>query len=156
MIGVIQMFTKLTSKLGLMFGLLLITSMSMVACSNDDSSSPAGPQLNPAATAVSGEYTSQYRWGGQNGAWRGQSSLTVLPDGSVVYGKTQIINPTFGEDALSWSRSDGNAQSASVTFQDSDNRAYYWQDKGSVSKRNFTGWLQNPGEGKLDFRGLIQ
>ena len=157
MIGVFQMFKLTSSKLGLIFGLLLLASLNMVACSSDeDNNSPMGPQTNPIAAANAGTYDTHYRWGGASGAWRAPSTVTVNNDGTVFYGTTQIINPTFGPDALSWSLADGNRQNAAVTFQATDNRDYYWRDKGSVSKRNFTGWLQNPGEGKLDFRGLIQ
>jgi len=156
MIGETQMFKLTTSKLGLIFGLLMLASMNMIACSENGDDNPMAPSLNPVAAANAGQYDTHYRWGGASGAWRGPSTLTVSPDGTVFYGSTEIINPTFGPDALSWSLADGNKQNAAVTFQASDNRDYYWRDKGSVSKRNFTGWLQNPGEGKLDFRGLIK
>ena len=141
----------------LIIALLGLMSMNMVACSSSDSNNNAmGPQTNPQAQALAGVYESNYRWGGQSGAWRGPVTLTINVDGSVYYGSTEIINPIFAPKSLSWTIADGNKNQASVTFQDSDNRAYYWSDKGSVSKQNFTGWLQNPGEGKLDYRGLIK
>lgn len=140
----------------LMVAFLGLTSMGMVACSSSDDNNAMGPQTNAAARAVAGVYESNYRWGGQSGLWRGPVTLTINGDGTVFYGSTEIINPTFGPDALSWSLADGNRNQAAVTFQASDNRAYYWSDKGNVTEKNFTGWLQNPGEGKLDYRGLIQ
>jgi hypothetical protein len=147
--------TKSISSL-LIVALLGLMSMNMVACSNNDSNSNAmGPQPNP-VQAISGVYESNYRWGGASGSWHGPVTLTINVDGTVYYGMTQIVNPTFGPNTLSWLIADGNKNQAAVVFTDSDDNSYFWADKGTVNERNFTGWVQNPGEGKLDYRGLIK
>ncbi len=146
---------KRTSKSNRLMALLIAAVMTtgVIGCSSSKSDNAMGPQTNPQAQAIAGTYVSQYRWGGANGLWRGPADLAVQADGKVFYGTTEIMNPQIGDHSLAWSTADGNANSASVTFQESDNRDYYWRDK-SANTMNFTGWLQNPGEGKLDFRGL--
>src|SRR5690606_16973084 len=103
-----------------------------------------GPQTHPEAHALAGVYESNYRWGGASGLWRSAIELTVNSDGTVFYGQTEIINPTFGPNSLAWTMADGNKNQAAVTFKDSDDNAYFWADKGKVTARNFSGWLQNP------------
>ena len=146
---------KCTNKTNRLMALLTaaVLTTGMIGCSSGDTDSPTGPQVNPQANAIAGTYTAEYRWGGASGLWRAPADLVVQADGKVFYRGTEIMKPQFGTSTLAWSMADGNPHNAGVTFQDSDNRDYYWRDK-AASRRNFTGWLQNPGEGKLDFRGL--
>jgi len=144
-------------KLGSMMlvAVLVASPLLIVSCSGD--SNPTGSSSQPSMSpALSGTYDTNYRWGGASGLWRGSEKLVVANDGSVTYGSTLIKNPDVTDSTIAWLMADGNPQSAAITFRGSDNNAYYWSDKGSVSKRSFTGWKQNPGEGKLDFRGLIE
>ena len=146
---------KRIHKMNRLTALLIAAVMTtgVIGCSGNNTDNPMDSQVNPQAKAIAGTYLSQYRWGGADGLWRGPADLTVNADGTVTYGSKVIMNPQFGDHSLAWSMADGNAQNAAVTFQDSDNSDYYWRDK-AATKMNFTGWLQNPGEGKLDFRGL--
>lgn len=136
------------------FAMIAVIALMSVSCSGDKDPVSSGPEMGPAA-AMTGDYTSHYRWGGANGLWRGATPFVVTASGEVTYGSTKIINPTIGTNTISWVMADGNRQNGAIQFQESNDSDYFWRDKGTVNKRNFTGWIQNPGEGKLDFRGLL-
>jgi len=135
---------------------LAVMALMCVSCSSDDDNPTAPQSLTPALDSKVGVYTTHYRWGGANGAWRGQSTFEVKATGEVYYGSTQIVMPTIADSTITWSVADGNSRNGGITFQESSTSDFFWRDKGGVTKRNFTGWIQNPGEGPLDFRGLIQ
>lgn len=127
-----------------------------VGCSKESNPVSSDSKVVAEAADIAGTYNTNYRWGGANGLWRGPSTLTVTKQGEVTYGTTQIIKPIFGEDLISWTMADGNSTNAAIHFEDESSSDYFWRDKGGVKDLNFTGWIQNPGEGKLDFRGLIK
>ena len=148
---------KTLSRTVHMLSLLMVAMMAFlfVSCGSDDN--PTGPKasLTPAET-MAGSYVSNYRWGGASGLWRGSNMLVITSDGKVSYQNKEIINPTITNDQISWLMADGNSQNAQMTYHLSSDDDFFWRDKGGVNERNFTGWIQNPGEGKLDFRALIQ
>lgn len=131
---------------------LAIAALMTVSCSKDDNPMAPKNDGNPFA----GSYISNYRWGGASGLWRGATPLEITKKGEVTYGGTLIKKPVFTEYTLVWTIADGNRQNASMKFAPRHDSDFYWRDKGgSVDDENFTGSIQNPGEGPLDFRALI-
>jgi len=136
--------------------LAIMGLIAAIGCSKDSDSNPVSPASNiiPEAAENAGSYSTNYRWGGANGLWRGPSTLSVTNEGVVTYGTTAIIKPVFENDKITWTMADGNKTNASIKFESESNSDYFWRDHGGVKDRNFTGFIQNPGEGPLDFRGL--
>jgi len=131
---------------------LAIVALMAVSCSKDDN--PVAPKDD--GHPFTGSYISNYRWGGASGLWRGSAYLEISKKGEVTYGGTLIKKPVFTESTLVWTIADGNKQNASMKFAPHHDSDFYWRDKGGgVDDENFTGSIQNPGEGPLDFRALI-
>lgn len=146
-----------TRKLAAVLGLALL-AMVCISCSGDDNpvNSNSAPTGNPSFVKFQGNYVTNHRWGGAGGTWVYSIPMEITSMGEVFYNGKQIKNPVFGGNELSWSRADSNATNAWMVVQDSSSASFFWSDKGSVDKRCAMGWIQNAGEGKLDFRGLIQ
>ena len=115
--------------------LALFSLVAAIGCSKDSKDNPMSSSV-PEAAQHAGTYTTNYRWGGANGLWRGSTPLTITANGDVTYGGTKIINPTFGNDRLSWSMADGNHTNADVNFKTKDDSDFFWRDYGSVDKMN--------------------
>jgi len=101
----------------------------------------------------SGSYTTAVKWGGASGTWSNFGILTITFTTVVTFNGTQIISPTWKADTLSWTTAAGNAGNAKITFMSSSSESYYWD--APVEGRLFQGAYQNPGEGWVDFRGIV-
>lgn len=146
------MLKKLNSLSNLTKVLVIaVVALMAVSCSKDDN--PMAPKDD--GNKFAGSYISNYRWGGASGLWRGNTPLGITKKGEVTYGTTKIVKPSFTDSTLSWSMADGNKQNAGMTFSQHNNSDFYYRDKGSVEVKNFTGFIQNPGEGPLDFRAVL-
>ncbi|MBD3402837.1 hypothetical protein GF420_08070 [candidate division GN15 bacterium] len=143
------------SNLALILGVAMLT-MVCVSCSDDSDPVSSTPQATGPIDRMEGVYSTNHRWGGASGAWRYNIEMDIRSNGEVYYAGTQITNPTMRGDSLFWSMSDGNATNAAMVFAESSSADFFWRDKGSVNKRCAMGWIQNPGEGPLDFRGLLK
>ncbi|MGH7620008.1 MAG: hypothetical protein ACREPM_22570 [Gemmatimonadaceae bacterium] len=108
----------------------------------------------PTAFAWTGTYTTATKFGGATGTWQPDASIEITADGRVIRGGTVIQNPTITADQIVWSLSDGNSTSAELDFTAQSSSTYFWS--APVSGRLFQGWIQSSGNGKLDFRGLVQ
>lgn len=144
-----------TGKLAVILGLSAI-SMVCVSCSKDDDpmSSNNMPQVSPKVALTYGTYVTNHRWGGASGLWRYSIPMEVTPTGEVYYNGKQIIMPTLSATEISWTMADGNTTNAWMEFAQGSDADFFWRDSVKVDKRCAMGWIQNPGEGKLDFRGL--
>lgn len=120
----------------------------LAACSSSDSdTTPAYPWA--------GTYGAEHRWGGASGTWYSDQDVVITEAGEVFRGTVAIVNPTFGTNALSWATADGNATNADLAFADASTSAYYW-GAGGHTGRLFEGRIQYPGEGYLDYRGVLR
>ncbi len=119
----------------------------LAGCGDDETTAPENPWT--------GTYTSATKFGGATGTWVAFQDMEVTPTGEVVLGGVTIKNPTFTGNSLSWAIADGNAGDANVTFKTSSESSYYWENP-PVGGKLFEGSYQNPGEGPLDFRGIVQ
>ena len=148
---------KSTRTMAVVLGLAAL-SMVCVSCSKDDNpmNSSSAPQGSAIASKMQGSYVTNHRWGGATGLWRYSIPMEISSMGDVMYNGKQIVNPVFTDSTLGWSMSDGNSTNALMKFAETSDDPFFWSDKGSVSKRCAMGWIQNPGEGRLDFRGLTQ
>jgi hypothetical protein len=131
----------------------LAAATTLAACED----SPTGPE---------GEQTGEpYRWaatyaaaekfGGAAGTWRATTDVMVTADRRVMVGNTEIVNPQIGESTISWSMQDGNRTNASLQLLTESTSDYFWGNVG-VAGKLFQGWIQYPGQGKLDYRGLAR
>lgn len=135
--------------------ILLILPLLALASGCSDDNDPTAPPTPSFGEQWAGDYTSNVRWGGANGTWRNAPGLIVTTDGTVIYGGRTIENPTIDGDRLSWSRADGNAYNAEITFHSDHSSDFFWRDSGgSITGKVFTGSRQSAGEGPLDFRGM--
>ncbi len=136
---------------------LFLLALCVGACGDDD----AGP-VEPAAPAVSrwiGTYTGEARFGAANGTWGngGTFRLAVAPTGVVTVAGTELRALTYDSVAavLRWQIADGNTTNGEVTFHSTLTSDFFFRDQpGGTGGRGFTGWIQRPGEGRLDYRGL--
>lgn len=128
---------------------LLLTSVVLAGC-DKASMGPDGGGYTWAGTYATGQ-----KWGGASGTWRASGDLEILDDRRVIHRGTEIVNPQVGDASVSWTMADGNDTNASFTLMDSSDSVYFWGDHGA-SGRLFQGWIQYPGEGKLDYRGHMR
>jgi hypothetical protein len=101
----------------------------------------------------SGSYTLAVKFGGASGSWSGYGTLTVTSAADIQMNGVAIISPTWQADTLSWTIAAGNAGNATITFMTSSSDGYYWDVP--VQGKLFQGAYQNPGEGWVDFRGIV-
>lgn len=95
------------------------------------------PQEDMNLSVIFSAYT---RWGGNNGKWERISDMTLTSLGYVYWGKTALLNVNVHDDqSFSWTREGGNSTNGRVWIKESQ----------------LSGWVQYPGEGKLDFRGEV-
>jgi hypothetical protein len=101
-----------------------------------------------------GSYVSATKFGGASGTWNAAGVLVVGSSTDIQWNAVAIVNPTWQADTLSWAIADGNAGNAKIAFKTSSSDAYYWD--APVQGKLFEGAYQNPGEGWVDFRGIVQ
>lgn len=101
-----------------------------------------------------GVYKCGVKWGGERGTWKNHTDLTYTQDKQILLGSTKINNVKIDGNNISWPF-DGNSNSAGFTFMQSSDQQYYWPE-GKQTKKLFQGWYQDPGSGKVDYRGLIK
>jgi hypothetical protein len=131
------------------FASIMMVAAAMAACESPTDTETAD-QYRWAAS-----YNAATKWGGVNGAWRSASTLEITADRRVLLGNNYIINPQVGESTISWSMADGNGTNASIQLLVESSSTYFWGDVG-VAGKLYQGWIQYPGEGKLDYRGLAR
>ena len=105
------------------------------------------------AHSWTGTYSIATKFGGETGTWSDAGHLTLTWPTGVELNATQILNPTWQADTLSWTIADGNAGNARIAFKSSSSATYYWD--APVEGKLFEGAYQNPGEGWVDFRGIV-
>ncbi len=137
-----------TRKAGLLS--LLLASAALGGCDK----SSMGPEPEPQSYAWAGTYATAQKWGGASGTWHASGNLEITADKRVLLGATEIVNPTVGDASVSWSMADGNHTNAAFELMESSTSAYFWGENGAAGML-FQGWIQNPGEGKLDYRGHL-
>jgi hypothetical protein len=139
-----------------------------------------GPNVCTDGTApyMVGTYTTGTKWGGWSGTWNPGSDLRITPAGEIFKGGIRIANPTmvggktpglyhswtascaschgpgYPRPSVSWTIAGGNDSNAAVTFTEGSANEYYWP--GGQGGWLYEGWIQYPGEGAVDYRGLKQ
>jgi hypothetical protein len=98
------------------------------------------------------ETADEYRWAA---SYNAASVLEITADRRVLLGNNYIINPQVGESTITWSMADGNGTNASIQLLVESSSTYFWGDVG-VAGKLYQGWIQYPGDGKLDYRGLAR
>ncbi len=99
-----------------------------------------------------GTYDTAEKFGGVNGTWQSNSTLTISATREVAYRGTAILNPTVTDAGIEWSMEDGNSTNATFSFRMGSTDDYFFDSP--VSGRVFQGGIQYAGQGFLDFRGL--
>jgi hypothetical protein len=130
----------------------LAAAAALVACS--EPLSPAGEQVGDAYLWTA-TYATAEKFGGASGTWSTRSDVRITADRRVFSGTTEIINPLVGESSVSWLIADGNKTNASFQLLIESTNSYFWGNVG-VAGKLFQGWIQYPGQGKLDYRGLAR
>jgi hypothetical protein len=133
---------------------LLLSTVVLAACGSD----PAAPDGPPIARWA-GSFTGQSRFGAANGTWGngGSYPLVITSTGDITVSGVPLKDPTYDDDAarLRWTMSAGNANNGEVTFHSSLTSDFFFRDLPSATAgRGFTGYIQRPGEGRLDYRGV--
>lgn len=122
----------------------------VAACGDDDATMPE-------TYAWAGTYAAQTRFGGCTGTWGsgrdGSHTLVVTASREVVRSGTMIVNPTVGDSSISWSMADGNGTNAEIQFSAASTNECNWGTGGATGPL-FEGFIQFPGEGPLDYRGV--
>jgi hypothetical protein len=132
--------------------MLAAAAVAFSACS--DSTSPERDEMvEPYRWTAT--YATAEKFGGASGRWSGRADVVVTADRRVLLGTAEIINPQVGETSISWSMADGNNTNASIQFLVESSSDYFWGEVG-VAGKLFQGWIQYPGQGKLDYRGLAR
>jgi hypothetical protein len=128
----------------------MAAAFTVAACSE----SPTSP-AEEAAYMWAATYATAEKFGGASGTWSSRADLRITSDRRVYAGDTEIMNPQVGESSVSWSMADGNSTNASFQLLIESESDYFWGDVG-VAGKLFQGWIQYPGQGKLDYRGLAR
>lgn len=137
---------------------LLLTTLLLTACGSD----PVAPEPEtPPIARWAGSYTGQSRFGAANGTWGngGTYRLVVSSAGQVTISGALLQNADYDHNTsmLSWRRADGNATNGEVTFRESYTSDFFFRDLANATAgRNFTGFIQQAGDGPLDYRGVLQ
>ncbi len=101
-----------------------------------------------------GTYATATKFGGVGGTWSAFGDLVLASSTDLQLYGVQIVNPTWQADTLSWTMADGNAGNAKIAFKTSSSDTYYWD--AAVQGKLFEGAYQKPGEGWVDFRGVVE
>jgi len=135
----------------------LLLAGTLAACEND----PSGPDDTPAIAEWAGSYTGQSRFGAANGTWGngGTYPLVIDNSGQLTVSGALLQQPVFDEATatLRWTMSAGNPTNGEVTFRRSFTSDFFFRDlANNTAGQNFTGWIQRPQEGRLDYRGVLR
>ncbi len=139
---------------------VLLATMLLAACGSDPVA-PVDPEpQGPPIARWAGTYTGQSRFGATSGTWGngGTYRLVVTSAGEVTLGGKPLENAMYDDhtSTLSWSRADGNSTNAEVMFRQGYSSDFYFRDlENATAGRNFTGYIQRAGEGRLDYRGVL-
>lgn len=139
------------------FAILLATVVA-AACASD----PAAPEPQTSGIARwAGDYTGQSRFGATNGTWGngGTYALVVSSSGEVSVNGSVLKDSEYDDGAarLRWTIAAGNATNGEVTFHGSLTSDFFFRDlPNATASRGFTGYIQRPGEGRLDYRGVLR
>jgi hypothetical protein len=137
---------------------LIVGAILLIGCT----SNPVTPEPEvPAIARWAGTYSGQSRFGAASGTWGngGTYPLVITPGGEVLVSSVVLKAPTYvdGTATLSWLRADGNATNGEVTFRESLTSDFFFRDDpDSTVGQNMTGYIQRAGEGRLDYRGMLQ
>lgn len=128
----------------------------IAACGSD----PAAPEA-PAIARWAGAYTGQSRFGAANGTWGngGTYPLVVNATGDVTVSGIALKDVEYDDTAarLRWTIAAGNATNGEVTFHTTLTSDFFFRDMtNATAGRGFTGYIQRPGEGRLDYRGVLR
>ncbi|MCC7132111.1 MAG: hypothetical protein IT352_05670 [Gemmatimonadales bacterium] len=129
------------------WSIALTAAVSLAACGE------AGPSEPPYEWA--GTYVTATKFGGNSGTWRPAAILVIGADRSVTYGDEPVKNPSVVGNQISWSLSDGNRYNADLTLMTASDNNYFWEGARKTGKL-FQGRRQTPGEGYVDFRGVVE
>lgn len=137
---------------------LLVAALLLSACGSDPVVTE--PQVSP-ISRWAGSYTGQARFGAANGTWGngGTFRLVISNDGQVTIRGALLQSPVYDPSAstLSWRRADGNDTNGEVTLRASFTSDFFFRDlPNATAGQNLTGYIQRAGEGKLDYRGVLQ
>jgi len=137
----------------LLLGLALLVSLT--ACDSVESDDPQ-PQ---GVAQWEGAYTGQARFGGSNGRWGngGTYRLIVSANGQVTINGSLIQNSAYDPETNSfeWAIADDNATSGGITFSETSSHPDFADIGTGTVGQSFTGFIRKPGEGPLDYRGIL-
>ncbi len=140
---------------------LLLATIILSACGNDPVS-PVAPESNlPPIARWAGSYSGQSRFGATNGTWGngGTWRLVISNTGQVTLSGALMQSPVYVDSTatLTWRRADGNTTNGEVILRESYTSDFYFRDlPNKTAGQNLTGFIQRGGEGKLDYRGVLQ
>ena len=112
----------------------------------------AGPVDFRGAQSISswaGTYQLATKFGGVNGTWNEGGTLSINQVGQIKYNDVQITNYSFSGGQLAFM---AGASGGKVNFACGLDNPYYYN--GNFDNLCFTGALESPGSGPVDFRGL--
>lgn len=139
-------------------GLLGMALLLFVACDSTDSADSDDPQPQ-GVERWEGAYAAQARFGGANGTWGngGSSRLIVSSDGQVTISGSLILEPTYDPETnrFEWDMADDNATSGGITFFETSSDPDFADIGTGTVGQSFSGFIQNPGDGPLDYRGIL-
>lgn len=135
---------------------LLALLVSLTAC---DSTGPSDDSDPEGVERWEGTYAAQARFGGSNGTWGngGTDRLIVSSSGQVTIDGALILNPSYdpSTNRLEWAIADDNPTSGGVTFFETSSDPDFADIGNGTVGQSFSGFIQNPGEGPLDYRGIL-
>ena len=134
---------------------LLALIVALTACDSTDSSEDDPDGVN----RWEGAYTAQARFGGANGRWGngGTNRLIVSSSGQVTIDGALILNPSYDPSIsrFEWNRANDNPTSGGITFFERSSDPDFADIGNGTVGQSFSGFIQNPGDGPLDYRGLL-
>lgn len=135
---------------------LLALLVSLTACDSAGSSDDAGPE---GVERWEGSYTAQARFGGGGGTWGngGTDRLIVSSSGQVTIDGALILNPSYdpSTNRFEWAAADDNPTSGGITFFETSSDPDFADIGNGTVGQSFSGFIRNPGEGPLDYRGIL-
>ncbi len=135
----------------------VVLATALHACGSD----PVTPDPTPPIVRWAGSYTGQARFGAANGTWGngGTYPLVVSMSGQVTVSGTPLIDAVYDDASatLSWTISAGNATNGEAVFHESLTSDYFFRDLANATAgQGLTGFIQRPGDGRLDYRGVLR
>jgi len=135
---------------------LLALLVSLTACDSTVSSDDADPV---GVERWEGSYTAQARFGGGGGTWGngGTDRLIVSSSGQVTIDGALILNPSYdpSTNRFEWAIADDNPTSGGITFFETSTDPDFADIGNGTVGQSFSGFIRKPGEGPLDYRGIL-